>query len=85
MSHYILVHGAWEESGMWDRVSPILQRSGHIVTAVDLPGHGANKQEGLQVTTELYIEALVETPLGIQERQSCRSRIVRQPDNSTRS
>lgn len=60
MSHYILVHGAWEESGMWDRVSPILQRSGHIVTAVDLPGHGANKQEGLQVTTELYIEALVD-------------------------
>ena len=43
MSHYILVHGVWEESGMWDNVSPILRRSGHTVTAVDLPGHGANK------------------------------------------
>jgi len=60
MSHFILVHGAWEESGMWDNVAPILEQNGHTVTAVDLPGHGANKQEGLQVTTELYIEALVE-------------------------
>ena len=52
MSHFILVHGAWEESGMWDNVAPILEQNGHTVTAVDLPGHGANRQEGLQVTTE---------------------------------
>jgi pimeloyl-ACP methyl ester carboxylesterase len=60
MSHFVLVHGAWEESGMWDNVAPILRQNGHTVTAVDLPGHGANKKEGLQVTTELYIEALVD-------------------------
>ena len=40
MSHYILLHGAWEESRMWDDVSPILQQNGHTVTAIDLPGHG---------------------------------------------
>ena len=60
MSHFILVHGAWEESGMWDNVVPSLEQNGHKVTAVDLPGHGANKQEGMQVTTETYIEALVD-------------------------
>lgn len=60
MSHYVLVHGAWEESGMWDNVAPILRQSGHEVSAVDLPGHGANKQQGLAVTTELYVEALVD-------------------------
>ena len=60
MSHFILVHGAWEESGMWDNVTPILRQNGHTVTAVDLPGHGANRQDSLQVTTELYIEALVD-------------------------
>ncbi len=60
MSHFILVHGAWEESGMWDNVAPILEQNGHTVTAVDLPGHGANRHEGLQVTTELYIDALVD-------------------------
>jgi pimeloyl-ACP methyl ester carboxylesterase len=60
MSHYILVHGAWEESGMWDRVSPILEQAGHTVTAVDLPGHGPNKKPGSEVTTQGYARALVD-------------------------
>ncbi len=60
MSHYILVHGAWEESGMWDRVSPILQQRGHKVTAIDLPGHGANKKPDSVVTTQSYVQALVD-------------------------
>lgn len=59
MSHYILVHGAWEEGAMWDHVTPILQRHGHTATAIDLPGHGANKGGDPSVTTELYIEALI--------------------------
>ncbi len=59
MSHFILVHGAWEESGMWDNVVPVLEQNGHTVTAIDLPGHGENRQEGLQVTTDLYLEALI--------------------------
>ena len=42
MSHFILVHGAWEESGMWDNVAPILVQKGHTVTAVDLPGEVFN-------------------------------------------
>ena len=60
MSHYILVHGAWEESGMWDHVSPILRENGHTVTAIDLPGHGANKQPNSVVTTQSYIQAVVD-------------------------
>ncbi len=60
MSHYILLHGAWEESRMWDDVSPILQQNGHTVTAIDLPGHGTNKQPDSQVTTSGYIQAVVD-------------------------
>ena len=45
---------------MWDNVAPILVQKGHTVTAVDLPGHGENRREGLQVTTELYADALIE-------------------------
>ncbi len=60
MSHYILIHGAWEESRMWDDVSPILQQNGHTVTAIDLPGHGANTQPDSLVTTSGYIQALVD-------------------------
>lgn len=60
MSHYILIHGAWEESRMWQYVSPILEQNGHKVTAIDLPGHGENKQPILQVTMAGYIESVVD-------------------------
>jgi pimeloyl-ACP methyl ester carboxylesterase len=65
MSYYILLHGAWEESRMWDDVSPILQQNGHTVTAIDLPGHGTNKQPNSLVTTASYKQAVVDliTPL----------------------
>ena len=68
MSHYILLHGAWEESRMWDDVSPILQQNGHTITAIDLPGHGTNKQLGPAVTTSAYKQAVVDviTPLDHQ-------------------
>lgn len=60
MSHYILIHGAWEESGMWSNVSPILKKNGHTVTAIDLPGHGANKYPDSIVTTANYKQAIVD-------------------------
>lgn len=47
MSHYVLIHGAWEESRIWDYVSPVLQQNGRAVTAIDMPGHGANSQPDL--------------------------------------
>lgn len=59
MSHYILIHGAWEESRMWQEVSPVLERNGHRVTAIDLPGHGENKQPISQVTMANYIGSVV--------------------------
>ncbi len=60
MSHYLLVHGAWEASAMWNDVAPILQQSGHTVTAIDLPGHGSNKQPDSVVSTASYIQAVVD-------------------------
>lgn len=60
MSHYILLHGAWEESQMWNDVSPILQQHGHTITAIDLPGHGLNKHLGPAVTMSDYRQAVVE-------------------------
>jgi pimeloyl-ACP methyl ester carboxylesterase len=58
MSHYILIHGAWEESRIWDDVSPVLRQNGHEVTAVDMPGHGANSQPISDVTLANYVEAV---------------------------
>ncbi len=60
MSHYILIHGAWEESRSWDLVTPRLRQEGHTVTAIDLPGHGENKQAISQVTMQAYIQTVVD-------------------------
>lgn len=61
MSHYILIHGAWEEARIWDDVSPVLRQNGHAVTAVDMPGHGANSQPISQVTLATYVQAVADT------------------------
>jgi pimeloyl-ACP methyl ester carboxylesterase len=37
----VLVHGAWHGSWCWDRVVPALAQPALRVTALDLPGHGA--------------------------------------------
>lgn len=60
MSHYILIHGAWEESRAWDNVSPILQQNGHTVTAIDLPGNDNNKRPIPQVTMVGYIQTVAD-------------------------
>ena len=59
MSHYILVHGAWEESRAWDAVTPALEAKGHSVTAIDLPGHGANVQPLAMMTMHNYISTVI--------------------------
>lgn len=59
MSHYILIHGAWEESQSWNDVVPFLEENGHTVTLPDLLGHGSNKLEISQITMDGYIETVV--------------------------
>jgi len=61
MKHYILVHGAWEESRIWDDVTPVLEAQGHTVTALDLPGHGSNSQP-IYTSIPQGAEARHETP-----------------------
>lgn len=40
MARFLLVHGAWHGAWCWSRLSEILQRRGHEVEAIDLPGVG---------------------------------------------
>lgn len=60
MSHYILVHGAWEGSWTWDNTSPALEKLGHTVTAVDLPGSHGNRLAIAQVTMASYVRAVAD-------------------------
>ena len=60
MTHYILVHGAWEGSWSWNLTQPALEKAGHKVTSVDLVGSLDNKAEINEVTLENYVETVVD-------------------------
>lgn len=60
MSHYILVHGAWEGSWAWEFTAPYLTAKGHTVTTVDLPGSHGNPQEISKVTLASYTDTVAQ-------------------------
>jgi pimeloyl-ACP methyl ester carboxylesterase len=70
MPNFVLVHGAWQGSWVWDRVAGELESAGEArgvgrVVAVDLPGHGSRASEDVRrITTEHYVQA-VTTPVQV--------------------
>ena len=58
MTHYVLVHGAWEGSWTWDLTAPVLEGKGHQVTTVDLPGSHSNEAEVSEVSMARYIQTV---------------------------
>lgn len=61
MSTIVLIHGGWHGAWCWDKVTPLLQRSGHEIVALDLPGHGEDRTPAAEVTLEGYTDRVVET------------------------
>lgn len=59
MSHYVLVHGAWEEAKSWDAITPLLEAQGHRVNSINLPGHGANVQPISEMNMNNYINTVI--------------------------
>ncbi len=54
----ILIHGAWQGSWVWNRLTPLLERAGLTVHAVDLPGNGANGEPPEVASMERYLHHL---------------------------
>jgi pimeloyl-ACP methyl ester carboxylesterase len=54
MAAFVLVHGAWSTSWVWERVAPLLEEAGHRVDAVDLPGRGSNPAPPAEMTLDAY-------------------------------
>jgi pimeloyl-ACP methyl ester carboxylesterase len=52
---YVLVHGAWHGKWTWNKVVSELQKQGHTVVPVELPGHGDDKTPPQQVTMDAYV------------------------------
>jgi pimeloyl-ACP methyl ester carboxylesterase len=55
MSRYVLIPGAGGVAWYWSRLVPLLERAGHRVIAVDLPG--ADKTAGLAEYAEITVDA----------------------------
>ncbi len=55
---FILIHGSWHNAWNWHRVVPILEKQGHKVYAIDLPGMGRDKTPIEQVKMHTTVEAI---------------------------
>ena len=55
-STFVLIHGAWGCSSVWDQVELYLRRLGHRTVAVDLPGHGRDRSDIRLQSTKTYTE-----------------------------
>jgi pimeloyl-ACP methyl ester carboxylesterase len=42
---FVLIHGGFHGAWCWERTVPELERLGHAAVAIDLPGHGARRDE----------------------------------------
>lgn len=57
---FILIHGSWHSAWNWHKVTPLLEKEGHRVYAIDLPGMGRDKTPIQEVTFEKTVRALCE-------------------------
>ncbi len=55
---FILIHGSWHSAWNWHKVTPLLQRAGHTVYALDLPGMGRDKTPIEQVKFKTTVQRL---------------------------
>lgn len=52
---FVLVHGAWQASFVWDDVKRQLEQDGHRVIAVELPAHGGDSSPIASATLDNYV------------------------------
>jgi len=60
MSEVVLVHGSCHGAWCWRDVAPALERLGHDVRTIDLPGHGTNPCPLEDITLDRYAQAILD-------------------------
>jgi len=56
MATYVFIHGAWHGAWCWEKITPLLEKAGHTVYAIDLPGHGSDQTPISQVSLKSYTD-----------------------------
>ena len=57
---FVLVHGMSHGAWAWELVAPRLERAGHRVVALDLPGHGRRAHERGRASIDAYGRAVAD-------------------------
>jgi len=63
---YLLVHGAWSSSAGFEQVKEKLEKAGHKVVLVSLPGHGDDQTPPNTLTMDIYRDKTIEAINGVQ-------------------
>jgi pimeloyl-ACP methyl ester carboxylesterase len=61
MARFVLVHGAFGGAWSWEPIVGELERAGHTVTAIDLPGAGDDQTPVAEVTLDAYAAKICHT------------------------
>jgi pimeloyl-ACP methyl ester carboxylesterase len=61
MPEFVLVHGAYHGAWCWIKLKAELERRGHCVHALDMPGCGEDRTPLADVTLEAYTDRIVAT------------------------
>jgi pimeloyl-ACP methyl ester carboxylesterase len=60
MSTFVLVHGAWQSTGTWDLLAPVLEKHGHRVITPVLSGLGTDQSRlSPDITLRQHVEDVV--------------------------
>ena len=68
MKTFILIHGSWHSAWNWHKVKPLLEKAGHKVFAIDLPGMGRDKTPIREVTMQTTVEKICRLIDSIEDR-----------------
>ncbi|MEL6251982.1 MAG: alpha/beta fold hydrolase [Bacteroidota bacterium] len=59
MATFILIHGSFHAAWNWHKVVPLLEKEGHKAYALDMPGHGLDKQALHTVSLEDCVQKVL--------------------------
>jgi pimeloyl-ACP methyl ester carboxylesterase len=68
MKTFILIHGSWHSSWNWHKVIPILEKKGHKVYAINLPGMGRDRTPIQEVKMATTVQKIVDLLDSIPEK-----------------
>ncbi|MBT2623713.1 alpha/beta fold hydrolase [Chryseobacterium sp. ISL-6] len=64
-STFVLVHGAWQASFVWDKVKTSLEAEGNKVVLVELAGHGNDQTPISEITFDGYVKQVTDVIDGL--------------------